>query len=708
MKKITKVLALFALSSTLLVGCKNKDQSGDDSSSESGEVVKTEWTDDEKSLMSSHLHGIVLPFLSKEGLEIKWNEATAEEIGYISFSADSGSLAETEAYSKLFKAADGWQGGDESESESYTDYYFQKFVSTSEGKRGVTVHFCLGSAETPAASGKFVLEAYDNFKYEWPADAAKVFTESFDSTSYAPAFPGALHYRSGTYYNFKYINCFLEGEPAESDAGYSAILEAQDPAWVVAEEKDQDGYTVATSPDSKYELAYKYDEELGALRIFFQERTYTEWPAARVADFVDDSDFIIPAFSPSGATTYSIMDQRQEGVGYVWIDVAGAASSDILDYADVLTANGWYVVESYLASGRAVAYKNVNGKILMLNVYADDGAVVFGIKLPMVSWPAEEIAALYPDAEHDAVPAFTQGSVYAYETDSLENGVLYIGVAGDEAAVAAAREAYITYITETLSWTVVEDTGTLGNFYVSPNEEIVLQFYTGNEANGYVTLLFKDMEDLPAAEFPVDAIAALFPDAEHDVVPAIEGAKSYAGPTQGGGDYYYVTVAYETAEEAAAAYESYLGLLSTNGFAYNPYLDWFVSEYGEIGISPIYSAGETSFNIFFGVAGEEPAHTDYETWSAVSAVLSGSYSDITVPEITGTSYGIYAGQYGNNLAVFFESASAANAAWEKFLGDLTSGGYTIDEENGTAYISEDGTWIILYGVTNNVLVIGFY
>lgn len=725
MKKITKVLALFALSSTLLVGCKNKDQSGDDSSSESGEVVKTEWTDDEKSLMSSHLHGIVLPFLSKEGLEVKWNEATAEEVGYISFSAKSGSLKETEDYSKLFKAADGWQGGDESESESYTDYYFQKFVSTSEGKRGVIVHFCLGSAENPAASGDFVLEAYDSFKYEWPADVAKVFTESFGSTSYAPAFPGALHYRSGTYYNFKYITCYLEEDPAEADAGYSAILEAQDPAWTVAAELDEDGYYVATSPDDKYELSYLYREDLGALRIYFQEKTYDAFPAAKLYEMLDYDGIVIPALTVEGAK-YKIMDQRtadpSTGVlkGSIYVSIIGGTVDDLRNYDTILKTNHWdSEVEEPEEEGDNTwlyAYGTDGNKVMQAYAYADAESLTFAVVGPLtapVEWGtgegsiSEAIADYLGDEVTDVLPPVNKNVFGIYDNLAYFDCVLLF--CGTE---SYAEEVLASYGEFLISDPDGEGEGqplftkvtrpASGDWYISQNSQFAVQLVI--YGSKYVEIDFYSVSEVPELAFPSSYVNnAIAEYATSDVVPAYSIEGDIEEFTYGEG---YVLVSFAesagvSVDEQIAAYAA--GALTEAGYAFDEASGSYFTANKEVRISV--SEYKGSLLIEYEEYVEPTA-----TWNAenVAAMLTanGITSTIAIPELAGGSQYVVSNSK-SQIIVTFGSADAATSAASAYQTSLLANENFADyREMGYGIVASDFTYTI-YSVSvsgSNVII----
>lgn len=727
MKKITKVLALFALSTTLLVGCKNKDQSGD-SSSESGEVVKTDWTDDEKSLMSSHLHGIVLPFLSKEGLEIKWNEATAEEVGYVSISAKSGSLKETEDYSKLFKAADGWQGGDESESESYTDYYFQKFVSTSEGKRGVVVHFCLGSAESPAASGDFVLEAYDSFKYEWPADVAKVFTESFGSTSYAPAFPGALHYRSGTYYNFKYITCYLEEEPALADAGYSAILEAQDPAWTVAAELDEDGYYVATSPDDKYELSYLYREDLGALRIYFQEKTYDSFPAAKLCELLDYDGIAIPALAVENAK-YKIMDQRtadpSTGVlsGSIYVNIIGGTVTDLSDYNTTLQANHWYsYVDEATEEGDnswLYAWGTDGSKLMQIYAYADAESLTFAVVGPLTApaeWGtgegsiSEKIADYLGAGVTDVLPPVNKNVFGIFDNLARYDCVLmYCGTETYAEEVIASYGAYLTSDPDgegegqPLFTKVTRPVS--GDWYISQNSQFAIQLVTYEADTGfYVEIDFYKVSEVPILVFPSSYVSSAIAEyATTDVVPAYSYEGDVEEYTYGQG---YVLVSF--AESAGVKVDEQIASYAANalldaGYSFDEASGSYFTANKEVRITL------SNYNGSLLIEYEEYAEPT-ATWNAenVAAMLTanGITSSVVIPELAGGSQYVVSNSK-SQIIVTFGSADAATNAANAYISALAGNENFIDyRDYELGFVASDEAYTI-YSVSvsgNNVII----
>ena len=684
MKKITKVLALFALSSTMLVGCKNKDNqgSGDQSGETSGEpVVEKDWSDAQKELMSSHLHGIVLPFLDKKGVNVEWDADHSTLV----VEGPQMALADTAAYAALFKASEGWDGGDDSEDwyedpDSGMHYYFEKFVSTSAGKRGISVEFGLFDSEDYLAEeGAFYLEAYDEFLYEWPEEAAEEYAASFypaetpaADMDFAPAFTGGYVY--DYYDSAKMISAQVEEAPDEDhlDCGYSAVLTAA--GWNVKEGRDAYGYFSAVSPDGKYQLSYLYRTSRGNFAVYFEETAGPIWPAEKISAYLDDGGVAtLPALEKEeSGWTYQ---WNGENDGYGWVAVFGADLEALQGYYTTLLTAGFTALDetSSESQQRVLAVKTFSTGVLNVYAYFDDDptAVIIGVALDELPvWPADKIAALYGESVTDVVPAYT-GTTFGY-TFNKAGKFLHINLF-DPSLVAAAKADYLELFT---GWSVVPSTGDYGNYYVSPNNQIVIQFYDANAAAGILTILFKEPKDLPVADWPTAAVAEIARSSLGDVVPALNGAQSYTGPTYHSGyDAYYVSCSFATAAAAQEAYTAYKAALDAEEsiWTYDSSVYWYYTANHDVGLDVSWSSGSTSVTIWF-------TQAPFRAWPATDIASMLDVEHDVVPALNGgITYVITEGSSYSYVDVEFESAEAATAALAAYASAL-EGTWTYDPD----------------------------
>ncbi len=720
MKKITKVLALFALSSTMLVGCKNKDNqgSGEQSGETSGEpVVVKDWSDAQKELMSSHLHGIVLPFLDKEGVNVEWDADTSTLV----VEGPQMALADTAAYASLFKASEGWDGGDDSEdwhedADSGMHYYFEKFVSTSAGKRGISVSFGLFNSDDDLVdNGEFYLEAYDDFLYEWPDEAAEDYAASFypaetpaADMDFAPAFTGGYIYDYSD--SAKAVFAQVEEAPDEDhlDCGYSAVLTAA--GWNVKEGRDAYGYFCAVSPDSKYQLSYLYRTSRGNFAVYFEETASPTWPAEKISAYLDDGGVAtLPALEK--AESGWSYQWNGENDGYGWVAVFGADLEALQGYYTTLLGAGFTAVDetSNESQQRVRAAKTFSTGVLNVYAYFSDNpsSVIIGVALNSAPvWPADTLDALY-EGHTDVIPnLFTieavNGKVFgaSYYGSYKQLSVNLL----DPAQVTAVSTAMKNYLVNTLHWGVVEDSGMFGNFYKSPNTEIVIQFYEGEASYGYLSIMFKTAADLPAAEWPTDAVATVARSTLGDVVPALDGADSYQGPTQNGSyPVYFVECTFASADAASTAMSTYITGLGTAGWTDSGSGVYYTTNH-DVGLRVM--DGNTWY-------GEESGYENMvviliyqaplRAWPATAvAEFAGSPAHDVVPALNGGVTYTEPARYGLNsgyVVVEFADAAAAATALEGYQAAITAAGFTEVDEGGFAWSAngELGIFAANYG-----------
>ena len=701
MKKITKVLALFALSSTLLVGCKNKDQSGDDSSSESGEVVVTDWSDADKATMSSHLYGIVLPFLSKEGAQVEWHAETEEEPAHLTIKAGASSLKETEDYAKLFKNKDGWKGGDQSESASYTEYYFEKVAVVSGQKKPIGVSFYLADADgDPAASGSFYLVAWEPYLYQWPtAVAANLVLKQYGSVTAVPSIEADYYDYDSNGYGYSFW-AYLDSET--DDAGYGVIL--GEAGWHVKSGRDEiymPGYYVATSPDQLYDIAYLYDEEEGCLDIHVQSAVLDAWPSVRISALTEDK-FVIPAFElPEKSFTYEFnlrKDEEENDYAVIWVN--GVVASDLDDYAGILGSNDWVV--NLTSETRLRAYKHYdvlgNPRYVALDAsYAVDSAgnpymiLSFGGDFSLYPTFPSCMSSFYDEGELELDMLISLPNVFEYDDYYFSYGFLLADVCTEE-RVTSTIESYVNELVNTYNFTVktVGEGSSAVTYYISEHEEYALVLRKASEVfqsggEGYIAIYPQHISSVPQDTWPAGAVSKILVGLS-DSVPALAGASSYALTPYS--TYYYVQATFDSAEAAAAALTTYEAALVNETNKYTKVVheegtenEWyeFVSEHEQISVQTMVQG--SSVIVFI-----DPIYVAFP--SKIVNRLSGSPENDVVLSLTGAEYYTLVDPqswYYYGFA-YYASAEAATTALEAFAASATANGYTYTSEYGGWYV----------------------
>ena len=193
-------------------------------------AAKKAWTNEEAAIMSTHLHGEVLPYTGNEQSVVSYDEEE-DSVVITGGDATGGKLGK---YQDALNAAGYVRNG--------INPVFEKAVNTNEGKRYVRVI-------TIEDNGQFEIRAYDPYYYTFP-------------TSFPPAYVGADYYETSTS-NFAMF-CYTESTTAEAD--YTAALTAAN--WAVGSEQYKE-HKYAVSPDGKYAVYYKYNVQYGSLDIYF-------------------------------------------------------------------------------------------------------------------------------------------------------------------------------------------------------------------------------------------------------------------------------------------------------------------------------------------------------------------------------------------------------------------------------------------------------
>ncbi len=617
------------------------------------------WNEKEQNLMKENLYGEVLPYISDcevsldentiiiKGKEVNENDIKSYASNYSSWRDYSSDY--TSDYGKYF-------------------YTFEKVVTTSEGKRAITVQFSAVDEEnyvSPVGSGTFLLTASDPYLHEFPSKTlSDAVSTLFGSDVQVPVFEADYYQlssgNSGVY-------CFIDS--TTEDAGYSQIL--TDNNWVIDTVRDSDGFIVANSSDGNYSISYLYNNSYRSLDIYLALRVFNSWP----------SQLISRSFSQYGLTQYQISTLEKDGYRYNFYDLGDSIRVGIytVDREDFDLYLGNLEEEDWKISGPdkdggyccTKEYSTLKG-IASMTIYYDKGDVFIVMNLAMEPirtnvWPKDDISALfnkyskYGAYEFDFPTLVVNGALYyVYEYPNNDLAISYGAYSYCYGAVVVSNiksgdivtyqsnltksgfikgdtEDGLTIYTKVLS---NGDTAKMG-IGVTSNDEFVIVFY-----------LFPT----PAATtvWPEDKIKALIPYV-NDEIPAFTGkASDYAVYNDAYGKTVVISV--EKGKEIASQ-SIYRYTLEQAGWKFVSY-DEFCSTY--IYLSPneevyleTYVANEGTFSFDLR---EAPSGWNSSRINDMLKKLSFELTD-TVPEYVGGPlflYNSYDGGANNYSYVYVE------------------------------------------------------
>lgn len=597
------ILGMSLLAAMSLVSCGEKatsSLSSDSSlSSESSSEAAKDWTTSQKAIMTSHLHGVALPFPGGDNYRVAYDEDTTQVV------VDGGpdfTLANLTALAASF-VDEGWQGGDISAINNLpegTVYQFEKSVETDDGTRYVRSQFFLENAEDDAFAvpeGTLYMFAADPYVYEWPAELidflAMIYSGGSENYSSIPVVE-ASHYEVSFGYIYAYVGSF-----DNDDAGYSEILTNNQ--WTVLDEKDDDGYYVAISPEENYKIAYLYSSEYGSLDIYFEQYEkpiiYDHWDVEEIEKFFayhDEFSYEIPALEIEGASYhyYEAMEEDDWWSIKGGIDIYPATQADYDGYLTTLTGNGWDLTEKE-ELGIVTASKDDNHKLHTIDV-SFDGSDTITIcyyyeseTLPYETWPSDVIASSIADIETlDEGEEATVLPEYAGEYDGIYVNGNVIDIVVGEDNVLAAIEDYGQTLTDN-GWTAGEEDGQ----FVSPNGKVMcVPTQTDNPAYLELYLTTPPVPETRYDTFPTSYLEEEFEGHVASAIPAFDGATYYTAgvsASEDGDDLYgWVNCVFEgEGYSAAALLTQYEGILAQNGYEFDEGIEKYVSSDGNMAIS---------------------------------------------------------------------------------------------------------------------------
>ena len=236
---------------------------------------KADWNDEEKAVFSNNYYGVDLPYKNIE------NESYLKMNAYGDCAVKTAPNCSKEllaSYAALFD--DSWEDfSDLEESEDEEDdgffyYCLKKVVTTEEGDRNVIVRFYGGTYDAfyddydnnNDGSGTFVLEVYDPYLYEWPADVVNAFQEDNELEDEVPAYTTAPKYQFEEDYLGQYVAVFCYVPETEVEVYVGMLTEAEYSLY----KTDDDGYEYYAKDGGDTSVCVGYDEDYGTLDIYVE------------------------------------------------------------------------------------------------------------------------------------------------------------------------------------------------------------------------------------------------------------------------------------------------------------------------------------------------------------------------------------------------------------------------------------------------------
>lgn len=621
---------------------------------------KKAWTEQETKIMSDYLYGYVLPFTGSEAAVVAY-DAENDAVTIKGGPADNNTLA---SYANKV-LADGFTNVNPN------GYVYEKTVTVQAGTRHLRVAFA-------NIDGAFYLEAYDPYYYTFPATfVLETVSATFGSTEVPPAF-------SADYYEVDSadlgIYCYTNDTNALST--YTSALETAQ--WDIKDELNN-GYKVAVSPDGKYCINYAYNTEYKSLDIYFGPLSY--WNNKVIEDFYNKyNGYVvdIPAFNvANGQYIFKESNVNEQAYAYeayeaihAFMYVYGATEQDLANYAYLLKTNDWDVEKdgnTYYAY-LTIANKGVARFEFEYSAKYNAAIVTIYYKLdpiPVVDWPADDIAALLGEYTIGTVPAYTGANKgFVVLNDMFGIGVLVKVQKGTE---EAAIESYKTDLANAGYTNYDEE----ARVYTNPNSEIAIEVYSAEK--GSVTIAFAKTGKTKV--FPSSLISSYF--LGSDAVPALEGANEYAYKFTGEEDIQIACV-YDAADAASNAQGQYVTLLQEAKYTFNSSVERFVSKNNQFQIYFLAKDNVLTINIH-----GTPKTAFVSLWPTAKInqlFFAEGYTD-ELPSYDKVCDDITAGRnYDNSLYVLIEANDKANVKTE-YCSLLASANFTYDYANSNEYDS---------------------
>ncbi len=631
---------------------------------EVGKATKKGWTTEEANIMSTHLYGVVLPYNGLEESVVAYDE----EADWVTISGGRATNNTLAAYANLL-VQDGFARINNN------NYVYEKAVSTSEGNRYVRVGFLV-------VEEAFMLQAYDPYLYTFPTDFAQMLAEdAFYSNDVPPAYNGANYYETST--SNLAIFCYTNSPDAEYD--YTLALAGAN--WQLGANTHKD-HKYAVSPDGKYAVYYKYNDQYKSLDIYFGPLYY--WNSKVIEDFYKkyNGEVInIPAFNvEDGEYVFKESDVNEEAYAYgayevihAFMYIYGTTAEVLPSYATILEQNGWEVEKSgnvyyayYTIADKGVArlefdYSDKHNAVIVTIYYMLD-------PIPYTDWPAQEVADLLGKYTMDTVPAFTANNKgFVILNDMFGTAVMVKVTSG----TTAEATAHYKEVLEAAGYTKKNDS------YYSPHSEISIDIESADSRS--ITISFRKTGVISV--FPVQFLKEYYN--TKDTIPAMDNANYYSFQIVDD-RITKVTCNYSSADARSDAKTMYTGLLGQAGYSGTPETG-LVSPSRDLVVT--ITGNENDLYIEFN---GDPKSDFVSLWPALqisSLFAAEGYTD-PLPSYDKVCDDISAGKnYDGSIFVLIETGNKDKVLSE-YCGLLAGAGFSVDYTEENQYKSPNNQYSV--------------
>ena len=698
---------------------------------------KTNWTNEESSLMSQHLHGIVLPFLDIENASPIYDEAK-DEIRISDIQVKDDQISE---YASKFTVSDGWKNvtSDYSASSIAPEgsfYVFEKFVSIDGSKRGISVEFYGKNGSSYSKSGDFYLTAYDPFYYEYPSNEILSQFNELNLTSFNLPIPSGddVYYEYNPdpnnksyldlgYFDQVYDYLLIHGLDETRFNQYVNLF--ANSGWII--NKNEFNYYDANLiiegvGVAKIMMAYT---SYVTIRLYYvMDKVPTNsWPATQISEIFTNNHktlYPFPAFSGVDArysvSTYFYDDEPVAAQ----INIYKATASEINTFlTTTLVEDGWDVSGDASEGNAAKAFIDLDGLAPVMfskNGNAFTILLVFDLGIiPTPYFPSEAITNAFVRL---GLPAFTltepDGDGYTYEYRFNEDNLRYLNYQNlclDDIRINNMNSTqFSNYITKIESDGWVGGLNQYGYYHYDKHFEtekltahIKLAFYS-QENVAMLTIYYISDAD-PEEGWPTLTIAALLGHDITDVLPEYTGANSGFRLLN---DYFgtavQVMVEEGTEDAAIAIYED---ILLANDYSKQGL--YYYSKHQQI-IVDVYCGTEGSITIDF----RRNPHTDTFPLDDLNGFLTAYDFGFTLSEPladpSGNGFEVTSGTDGGLHYYRIQVSGNRLSSYKSVLGPiLTDAGYTLAQStsNKVVYKNDDDRQIqIIYSSSSTY--VSFY
>ena len=685
-----------------------------------GGGTKTDWTDNEKNLMRTNLHGLVLPFVTIPA-NIQYDQNRSEITVESTSNMEAGFLI---SYADLYNNGD-WEGGDVSNEVGYSNglvFAYRKAVTVQNNTYYVRVLFYGGAYNSQTQkfdydpAGKFYLQASDPYMYAYPsADVSDYLSATFNSSIQPPAF-------NADYYDFIDIGVLGGYTTVNLEASYTTALRNTN-NFTIDDSRDADNNCVARAKDGKYILRFKYDADQKLFLVSVGE--WKGWNPAVINAFFakyNKNPFNIPGINNDNLG-FSFEEYPNQAAGYEYanIKVTRVTKQIVQEYVNALVQAGYEVMDKVVDDSsyqwNTNAYLLTDDGVYSLSLSFTSNAtpkelnISFGLHADntrVKSWPAAQIAGV-AQATQDSVPAFT-GANRGFKFEDIQ-GMGHVVIYVSDGSEDSAKTTYVSVL-KNAKYT---DNGTQNGQprYRSEHGEInVAVSCKPSQYPGQIELL---IQKINAVNWPTQDVASALADYDIsiDTLPALTTPASAISIQDDGSGYDVRITCNVGANAMSEAYEDYGDVLDGAHFVYDNTNHLWVSPNGEFTVELSDNSGNEFLIIVNAKYGEWPnTYLDavYESIGANNDKLREPYYSGSVPrDIPRARQFSFTVAFAQDLSPIYRvvctylSEDDASVALTQYLADLnyfyTSLGndeaghphfkLTNNELDVTAYIGEN-------------------